>query len=98
MLSLGTSRGDLKGAITELGALRTTGYLPAFAPLRAMLDNPIGQSPLKTNVAPGLLRFDPFVFEDLFALGLEFPIERRVFEQVVGSSGVFAFVRHAVSS
>jgi hypothetical protein len=47
-----------------------------------MLNDPIRQRLLKADVAPGFLGFDPFVAEDFLALGLKFPIERRVFQQV----------------
>lgn len=58
----------------------TIGDLPTLAPLRTMLDDPIGQSSLEADVAPGFLRFDPLVLEDLLALGLEFPVQRRILE------------------
>ena len=58
----------------------TIGDLPTLAPLRTMLDDPIGQSSFETYVAPGFLRFDPLVLEDLLAFGLEFPVQRRILE------------------
>ncbi len=48
-----------------------------------MLDYPIGQGMLKSDVVTRLFRLDPFVLQNLIALGLEFAIERRVLNQIV---------------
>ena len=59
-----------------------------------MLDNPICQRPFKANVVPGFLRFNPFMFENFFALSLEFAVERRVFQQIITARGVCGIGRH----
>lgn len=48
-----------------------------------MLDDPVGQSVLKPDIIACLLRLNPFVLHNLLALGLKFPIERRVFYQIM---------------
>ena len=58
--------------LVGLGLLR----LPGFAPLGTILDNPVRQRPLKPDIVAGLLRLDPFVLQNLLALGLKLAIER----------------------
>lgn len=67
--------------------------MPMFAPAGAVFDDPIGQGLLETDVASEFFRFDPFVPEDLIALGLEFFIQSRVAKQVI-SAGVVVILRH----
>src|SRR5262245_8726500 len=63
--SLPDSRDRLKGAGWKLRFFRG---LPAFAPFGAVLDDPIRQRPLESDVAARLFRLDPLVLEDLLAL------------------------------
>ncbi|MBO0696100.1 MAG: hypothetical protein J2P56_08375, partial [Verrucomicrobia bacterium] len=42
---------------------------PSLSPVGAMFHDPIQQGLLKTDVSPGFFAFDPFVFQDLSALG-----------------------------
>jgi len=59
-----------------------------------MLNDPISQCPLKSNVATSLFRFDPLVLQNLLALCLKFPVERRVLQQVIRRKWHFRFFRH----
>ena len=49
--------------------------LPGLTPTGAMLDNPIGQSLFKADVASSLFRLKPFMLEDFFTLRLKFAVE-----------------------
>ena len=44
---------------------------PTFSPSQTMFYNPIQESTLETNIAPGLFAFDPFMPQDLVAFGQE---------------------------
>src|SRR5216110_968337 len=66
-VSFAASRGRNKGTVQGELLVR---HLPGFAPCGAMLDDPVRQGPLEADVMPGFFRFDPLVFEDLFALSL----------------------------
>src|ERR1039457_7736999 len=68
--------------------------LPALAPFGAVLNDPICQRSLKSNVATGLLRFNPLVPQDFLAFRLKLPIERRVLQQITRRGRLFRFVRH----
>src|SRR5438132_981964 len=90
MRSFATSPDRIKGIrcgslLIALGVLRLL-RLPGFAPLGTMFDNPIRQRPFKPDVVAGLLRLDPFVLQNLLALGLELAVKAGVFHQVVGRS------------
>jgi hypothetical protein len=50
------------------------------APGRAMVDNPIDQSSVKSNVAASLFAFDPFVTEYFRFLGAKGPVKPRFHE------------------
>src|ERR1022692_3662463 len=91
--SLATSRGRLNGAVW--GVLIDIG-LPCLAPLGTVFHNPIRQRTLEADVVPGFLGFDPFVFQNLLAFGLKFPIKRRVFQQIAGRGRRFGIVRHTM--
>jgi hypothetical protein len=58
--------------------------LTGFAPLGAMADDPVRERTLKADIVTGLLGLDPLVFENLFALRLEFPVQRGVLQQIAG--------------
>ena len=44
-----------------------------------MVNNPIGEGALKTDVMTGFLGFDPFVAKNLLAFRLKLPVKRGVF-------------------
>src|SRR5205807_1881304 len=79
LLSFATSQGCLKGGGRNESVSR---QLPALAPLRTMLDDPIRQRPFESDVATGLFRLDPLMFENLLALGLKFAVQIGVFQQI----------------
>ena len=68
--------------------------LTRFAPLRAVLDDPVGQRPLEANVVPGFLGLDPLVFENLLAFSLELAVKRGVLQQITGR-WFFGIIRHS---
>ena len=78
--SLAASRGCVKGSVGLIGGVGVA----VFPPGRAVLDDPVGQRLFKADVAAGLFRLDPLVLEDFLALRLEFAIQRRVLQQIVG--------------
>lgn len=45
-----------------------------------MLDNPVGQGALESDIVAGFLRFNPFVPKDFLALGLKLTIKRRILQ------------------
>src|SRR5437016_6274184 len=69
--------------------------LPALAPLRAVLDDPVRQRALKADVATSLFRLDPFMFQNLFAFCLELPIKGGVLQQIARRELLFRFVGHS---
>jgi len=89
--SLAASPGDLKGVVGNLVPSR---LLPVLAPLGTVLDDPIRQCALESNVATGLFGFNPLVLQNLLAFRLEFPVERRVLQQITCRGRLFRFVRH----
>jgi hypothetical protein len=54
--------------------------LPALPPFGSVFDDPVGKGLLEANIMTGLLRFDPFMLQNLFALGLELPVKRGVLQ------------------
>jgi hypothetical protein len=70
------------------------GRLTAAPPPGAVFNNPIGQSAFKPDIVAGLLGLDPLMLQNLFALSLKFPVERRVFEQFTRGRWLFNIVRH----
>src|SRR5208282_806791 len=91
---LATSPGSLKGAVVGSMAFLACRVLPALAPFRAVLDDPICQGTLKSNVAAGLFGLNPLVLQDLLAFRLKFPVEGRVLQQIAGCARLFRLVRH----
>jgi hypothetical protein len=65
-----------------------------FAPSGAVIDDPIGQGPLKADVMTGLFRLDPLVFHDFLPLCLKLFVERGVHEEVVPTRRVLFVVGH----
>ena len=59
-----------------------------------MFNDPIRQSPLETDIAARFFGFNPFVPQNLFAFGLELPIQRRILQQIVGLRWLFGIVGH----
>jgi len=51
------------------------GRLTALAPLGAVLDDPVSQRLLETDIVARFLRLDPLVFENFVTFGLKFTIE-----------------------
>jgi hypothetical protein len=80
--SFATSQGSFKGTRSFSGSVGR-GRLPVFTPTGAVLDDPIRQCLLKTDVTPGFFRLDPFVFEDFFPFRLKFTVQGRIFQQII---------------
>ena len=74
-----TSQGEVKGVIYF--SIRRGG-LSGFAPLGAVLDDPIRERALETNVVTGLLGLDPLVAQDFFAFRLKLAVKRGVLQQI----------------
>ena len=83
-----------RAALKERRAQLVTSRLPSFTPLGAVLDDPVCQRTLKSNVATGLLGLNPLVLQNLLAFRLEFPIERGVLQQIVRRGRLFRFFSH----
>ena len=56
--------------------------LATLSPFGTMLDNPIGESAFEADIVTDLLGFDPFVLQNLLALGLKFPIQGGIPNQI----------------
>jgi hypothetical protein len=82
MISFATSRGGVKGTVFPVYLIGAAG-LAVFAPAGPVLDDPIRQGLFETDVPSGFFRFNPFVPENFFALGLKLPIQRGVLEQII---------------
>ncbi len=54
-----------------------------FQPLGTMFNSPVGQSPFKTNIIAGSLRFNPLVAHYLFFFGLELLVKLRALNMKV---------------
>jgi hypothetical protein len=81
MISFATSQGGVKGTVF-FGLIDAAG-LAVFAPAGPVPDDPIRQGLFETDVPSGFFRFNPFVPENFFALGLKLPIQRGVLEQII---------------
>jgi hypothetical protein len=64
-------------------ALVTERGLTIFAPLAAVLHNPVRQRALETDVTTGFFGLNPFVPQNLFAFSLKLAIQRRILQQIV---------------
>jgi hypothetical protein len=80
MCSLATSLDRFKG-FRGIGLFICS--LPRLTPFGAMFDDPISKSAFEANVVTNLLGFDPFVLQNLFALGLKFPIKGGFLHQII---------------
>ena len=58
------------------------GFRATCTPIRSVFDNPIEQSFLKSDIAPGLFTFNPFVTQNLVAFGEKLFVENRVLNQI----------------
>jgi hypothetical protein len=74
-----TSQGEIKGA--NFISIRRGG-LSGFTPLGAVLDDPVRERALETDVVTGLFGLDPFVAQDFLAFRLKLAVKRGVFEQI----------------
>ncbi len=72
------SKRGLVNPLALIGRLDRLGVesLATSAPFGTMLDDPVGEGPLKSNIVTSLLGFDPFVLKDLFPFRLELAVER----------------------
>ena len=68
--------------------------MPGFAPLGAMFENPFSQGSLEADVVAGFFGFDPLVFQDFLAFGLELAIERRILDQIISAGRICRIARH----
>ena len=68
--------------------------LARFAPLGAVLDDPIGERALEADVVTGLFRLNPLVAENLFAFGLKLAIQLGILEEVCTPRTIFRVIRH----
>jgi len=75
-----TSQGAVKG--TDLFRSIRRGGLSGFAPLGAVLDDPVRERALKPYVVTGLFRFNPLVAQDFLAFRLKLAVKRGVLEQI----------------
>jgi hypothetical protein len=75
-----TSQGEVKG-VNFFISVRRSG-LSGFAPLGAVLDDPIRERALETDVMTGLFGLDPLVAQDFLAFRLKFAVKRGVLKQI----------------
>jgi hypothetical protein len=47
-----------------------------------MFDDPVEQSFFESDIVPGFLAFQPFVAENLFALGKKLFVKKRFFDEI----------------
>ena len=84
--SFATSQDRVKGGGGEsgIGALRLASEFPLalVAPVRSMFQNPIEERLFKADITAGFFALDPFVFQNLFALGKELLVENRVLNEL----------------
>ena len=59
-----------------------------------MLDNPIRQGLLKSDITSGFFGLDPLVSEDFFPFRLKFTVKGRIFEQVTCRRLFSYWIRH----
>src|SRR2546428_11009606 len=82
--SLATSQDRFKGAENKSGGCLFCASLlySPLPPMGAMFHNPIEKRFFKADVFPGLFALDPFMFQNLFALGQEFFVKHRVLNEL----------------
>ena len=73
-------------------ALAHSCLLTAFTPFGSMFDDPIGERTLKPDITAGLFGFNPLVLQNLLSLSLEFPVERRILQQLTGGKLLFRLI------
>src|SRR6202035_1766182 len=82
-VSLATSRDRVKGVQNSGGGLFGARLLSSsLSPVGAMFHDPIQQGSLKADVLAGFFAFDPFVLQNLRALGEELLVERRILDEL----------------
>src|SRR5213592_3586040 len=83
LVSLATSRDRIKGTKKLGGGLFGARLLSSsLSPVGAMFHDPIEQSLFKADVFASFFAFDPFVFQNLGALGKELFIKNRIFNEL----------------
>src|SRR5438309_8718373 len=82
--SLATSQGRFKGAENKSGGCLFCASLldSSLPPMGAMFHDPIEERFFKADVFAGFFALDPFMFQNLFALGQELLVEDRVLNEV----------------
>jgi hypothetical protein len=65
--------------------------LASFSPTGAVLENPVNEGSLETDIVPCFFRFDPLMTQYLLQLCLVFPVEGGLFQQP------FVFASHMES-
>src|SRR5213596_1359628 len=70
-------------------------YLPAFAPLGSVLDDPVRQGAFEPDVVAGLLRFNPLMLENLLSFRLKLLVERGILKQVIPVRRLWNVRRHS---
>src|SRR6516164_7648420 len=81
-VSLATSRDRVKRK--KLGGGLFGARLPSSSlpPIGAMFHDPIKQGSLEADVSPGFFALDPFMLQNLRALGEELLVERRILDEL----------------
>lgn len=74
---------------------RSIKNLTGFSPGGAIVDDPINQSLVETDIATGFFRFDPFMFEDLLALSLEFLVKGQIPDKLHFSRILLSYLSHS---
>src|SRR5204863_5664594 len=82
-VSVATSRDRFKG-VQNLGSGLFGARLlsSSLAPVGTMFHDPIEQSSLKADVFAGFFAFNPFMLQNLRALGEELLVERRILDEL----------------
>lgn len=73
-----------------LGGARLAGA-PPFGPV---VDDPIGQCPLKPDIVAGFFGLDPLVLEDLFAFGLKLAVQGGIADEIATGLGLRTLNTH----
>src|SRR5262249_11422573 len=82
-VSLATSRDRFKGVQNLGGGLFGARLLSSsLSPIGAMFHDPIEQGSFKADVFAGFFAFDPFMLQNLRALGEELLVESRILDEL----------------
>src|SRR5437870_7813955 len=83
LVSLATSQDRIKGTKKLEGGLFGARLLSSsLTPVGAMFHDPIKQGSLKADVFPGFFAFNPFMLQNLRALGEELLVECRILDEL----------------